>query len=85
MVAGAKALPGKIGQGIKSMASKAVSGVRSLGNMLAGALATAVNGVTGGINWVLGKIGLKDVKIPKWTPPKYANGTNGRGRSCNIR
>ncbi|MDF2002701.1 tape measure protein [Bacillus pumilus] len=77
MVAGAKALPGKIGQGIKSMASKAVSGVRSLGNMLAGALATAVNGVTGGINWVLGKIGLKDVKIPKWTPPKYANGTNG--------
>lgn len=77
MVAGAKALPGKIGQGIKSMASKAVSGVKSLGNMLAGALATAVNGVTGGINWVLGKIGLKDVKIPKWTPPKYANGTNG--------
>ncbi|MFP7238144.1 tape measure protein [Bacillus altitudinis] len=77
MVAGAKALPGKIGQGIKSMASKAVSGVKSLGNMLAGALATAVNGVTGGINWVLEKIGLKDVKIPKWTPPKYANGTNG--------
>ncbi|MDH6595865.1 tape measure protein [Bacillus aerius] len=77
MVSGAKALPGKIGQGIKSMASKAVSGVKSLGNMLAGALATAVNGVTGGINWVLGKIGLKDVKIPKWTPPKYANGTNG--------
>ncbi|WP_345822065.1 tape measure protein [Bacillus pumilus] len=76
MVAGAKALPGKIGQGIKSMASKAVSGVKSLGNMLAGALATAVNGVTGGINWVLGKIGLKE-KIPKWNPPKYANGTNG--------
>lgn len=77
MVEGAKALPGKIGKGIKSMASKAVSGVKSLGNMLAGALATAVNGVTGGINWVLEKIGLKDVKIPKWTPPKYANGTNG--------
>ncbi|MCY7680143.1 tape measure protein [Bacillus pumilus] len=76
MVAGAKALPGKIGQGIKSMASKAVSGVKSLGNMLAGALATAVNGVTGGINWVLGKIGLKE-KIPKWNPPKYANGTKG--------
>ncbi|MEC0471172.1 tape measure protein [Bacillus altitudinis] len=77
MVEGAKALPGKIGKGIKSMASKAVSGVKSLGNMLAGALAAAVNGVTGGINWVLEKIGLKDVKIPKWTPPKYANGTNG--------
>ncbi|MGV6982433.1 tape measure protein [Bacillus pumilus] len=77
MVAGAKALPGKIGQGIKSMASKAVSGVKSLGNMLAGALATAVNGVTGGINWVLRQIGMKDVQIPKWTPPKYANGTNG--------
>ncbi|NWF39988.1 tape measure protein [Bacillus sp. 8A6] len=77
MIQMARDLPKKIGDAFKNMKKFAVSGVKSLGNSLAGALATAVNGVTGGINWVLEKIGLKDVKIPKWTPPKYANGTNG--------
>lgn len=77
MVAGAKALPGRIGDGIKAMASKAVDGVKSLGNQLAGMLASVVNGVIDGINEVMSKIGIKDTKIPKWNPPKYANGTNG--------
>ncbi|MCP1147396.1 tape measure protein [Bacillus sp. 1735sda2] len=77
MVAGAKALPGRIGDGIKAMASKAVDGVKSLGNQLAGMLASVVNGVIDGINEVMSKIGIKETKIPKWNPPKYANGTNG--------
>ncbi|MEK5006601.1 tape measure protein [Bacillus sp. FSL K6-3312] len=77
MVQMARDLPKKIGDAFKNMKKFAVSGVKSLGNSLAGALASAVNGVTGGINWVLRQIGMKDVQIPKWTPPKYANGTNG--------
>ncbi|MGX8233436.1 transglycosylase SLT domain-containing protein [Bacillus subtilis] len=77
LVEGAKKLPGKIGDGIKNMAHKAVSGVTSLANKLAGALGKGVNGVIGGVNWVLDKIGLKDKHIPKWPVPKYAHGTGG--------
>ncbi|WP_339175019.1 transglycosylase SLT domain-containing protein [Bacillus sp. PS93] len=77
IVDAAKALPGKIGDGIKNMAHKATSGVTSLANKLAGALGKGVNGVIGGVNWVLDKIGLKDKHIPKWEVPKYAHGTGG--------
>ncbi|MGY3843610.1 transglycosylase SLT domain-containing protein, partial [Bacillus subtilis] len=77
LVEGAKKLPGRIGDGIKNMAHKAVSGVTSLANKLAGALGKGVNGVIGGVNWVLDKIGLKDKHIPKWEVPKYAHGTGG--------
>ncbi|MCY8950033.1 transglycosylase SLT domain-containing protein [Bacillus atrophaeus] len=77
IVDAAKALPGKIGDGIKNMAHKATAGVTSLANKLAGALGKGVNGVIGGVNWVLDKIGLKDKHIPKWEVPKYANGTGG--------
>ncbi len=62
---------------LKNMAHKAVSGVTSLANKLAGALGKGVNGVIGGVNWVLDKIGLKDKHIPKWEVPKYAHGTGG--------
>jgi SLT domain-containing protein len=71
----AKELPGKIGSGIRSMAGKAMSGVTHLVNTLIGGLAKGVNGVTSGINWVLGKIGVK-TRIPEWKPPKYARGTD---------
>ncbi|WP_224930504.1 tape measure protein [Bacillus safensis] len=77
MVQMARDLPKKIGDAFKNMKKFAVSGVKSLGNSLAGALASAVNGVTNGINWVLRQVGMKDAQIPKWTPPKYANGTSG--------
>lgn len=77
IVDAAKALPGKIGDGIKNMAHKATSGVTSLANKLAGALGKGVNGVIGGVNWVLDKIGLKDKHIPEWPVPKYAHGTGG--------
>ncbi|WP_153529819.1 transglycosylase SLT domain-containing protein [Bacillus sp. TYF-B5-5] len=77
IVDAAKALPGKIGDGIKNMAHKATAGVTSLANKLAGALGKGVNGVIGGVNWVLDKIGLKDKHIPKWEVPKYAHGTGG--------
>ncbi|WP_139368012.1 phage tail tape measure protein [Priestia abyssalis] len=75
IVEGAKALPGKIGSGIKGTAKFAIAGIDYLGNMMIGGLARGINGVTGGINWVLGKIGVEK-KIPEWKPKKYAKGTN---------
>jgi phage-related protein len=75
IVKAAKDLPGKIGAGIKSMSKYALGGVKHLANSLVSGLAAGINGVTGGVNWVLGKIGV-DSKIPKWTAPEYATGTN---------
>lgn len=75
IVKAAKDLPGKIGAGIKSMSKYALGGVKHLANALVSGLASGINGVTGGVNWVLGKIGV-DSKIPKWTAPEYATGTN---------
>ncbi|KZN96165.1 hypothetical protein AZI98_08865 [Aeribacillus pallidus] len=75
IVGAAKNLPERIGSGIKNMSHKALGGIKHLANSLVGGLAQGVNGVTGGINWVLDKIGVKK-KIPKWEPPKYAQGTN---------
>ncbi|ANU13461.1 peptidase [Planococcus halocryophilus Or1] len=74
----AKSLPRRIGDGIGSMASKVTSGVTKVINKLASTLGKGVNGVIGGINWVLDKIGV-DTDIPKWTVPQYAQGTKGNG------
>lgn len=78
IVNAAKNLPRRIGDGIGSMASKVKDGVNRVVNNLASTLGKGVNGVIGGINWVLGKIGIdKDKNIPKWAVPKYAHGTHG--------
>ncbi|CAM4012790.1 transglycosylase SLT domain-containing protein [Mesobacillus zeae] len=70
----AKALPGKIGQGIKNMSGEALKGVKSFGNKLVSGFAKVINGATSGLNWAMGKIGI-DFTIPQWEPPKYAKGT----------
>ncbi|MFC0188492.1 phage tail tape measure protein [Fictibacillus aquaticus] len=75
IVDGAKALPGKIGSGIKSMAGKVADGIKKLVNKMNEGVGKGVNGVIGGVNWVLDKIGV-DSKVPKWSPPEYAKGTN---------
>lgn len=75
IVDGAKALPGKMGQGIKNNAKKAISGITSMGNDLIVGIGKIVNGVIKGLNWVGGKVGI-DAKISTWEVPKYAKGTN---------
>lgn len=92
MVEGGKALPGRIGDAVKSMAHKALEGVKSLGTTLLNGVANAVNDVIKGINWVLGKLGVSKT-LPTWTPggstvasrpavggasaiPAYAQGTD---------
>lgn len=76
IVAGAKALPGKMANGITSAAGKAVSAVKKLGNSILTTIGKPINGVIRGINWVLGKLSLK-TKIGLWTVPQYAHGTDG--------
>lgn len=76
LVTAAKNLPGRIGEGIRSMAYKVTDGVKAVSNKLASTLGSGINGVIGGVNWVLGKIGSKST-IPKWSVPKYAQGTKG--------
>ncbi|WP_064468294.1 transglycosylase SLT domain-containing protein [Lederbergia galactosidilytica] len=76
IVSGAKDLPKKIGDGIGKMATKVTDGIAKLNNKLASTLGKGVNGVIGGVNWVLGKIGVNS-KIPKWEVPQYAKGTKG--------
>lgn len=72
----AKGLPKRIGDGIGAMAGKVTTGVTKVINKLASTLGKGVNGVIGGINWVLGKIGVDEKnKIKKWTVPQYAKGT----------
>ncbi|WP_100488553.1 phage tail tape measure protein [Sporolactobacillus pectinivorans] len=60
------------------MLSLAVNGAKAIGNGLVGGIAGAVNGVSAGINWILDKVSApKKLRIPYWTPPKFANGTDG--------
>lgn len=72
----AKGLPKRIGDGIGAMASKVTSGVTKVINKLASTLGKGVNGVIGGINSVLSKIGVDEKNhIDKWAIPQYAHGT----------
>ena len=83
MIAMAKALPGKMGQGIKSMGGKAADGAVRVGNLMLEKLGNAVNGVINGLNWVGGKLGI-ETKIPTWVAPQYANGTNGHAGGLAV-
>lgn len=74
MVDGAKALPGKIKKAIIDGKSKAVEGIKSLGNSMVDKLGEVVNGVIGGINKVMSKIGI-DKEISEWPVPSFSTGT----------
>ncbi|WP_193063479.1 phage tail tape measure protein [Oceanobacillus oncorhynchi] len=72
----AKDLPGRIGDGIANMKDSAVDGVKEMINFLADKLEDGVNFVIGGLNNVLGVIGVGDDAIPELSISRLASGTN---------
>lgn len=77
LVAGAKALPGKMKDALIAGKNKVADGIKSLGNSMASTLGKVVNGVIGGINTVMSKIGIKK-SISQWSVPAFSRGT-GQG------
>lgn len=73
IVENAKALPGRVGNGIKAMAGGVANGVKTMANKLATGIGAGINGAIDGINWVLGKLEIP--KIDKWEIPQYRSGT----------
>jgi phage-related minor tail protein/SLT domain-containing protein len=77
IVKGAKGLPKRIGDGIKSMAGGVKNGVKAFSNTIVKAMGKGLNGAIEGINWVLEKVDAPTIK--KWKIPEYAKGT-GNGK-----
>lgn len=74
----AKGLPKRIGDGIGEMASKVMEGLKKVSNKMLEGLAFGVNGVIGGVNWVLDKIGVDESsQLKEWEPNYYKDGTKG--------
>lgn len=77
MVDAIKRLPQRMADGLKKNAGRIASGVKAVSKFLLEGLAKGVNGVTGGINWILDKVHApKKLRIPKWKIPEYAKGTD---------
>ncbi|MGG1481465.1 phage tail tape measure protein [Bacillus smithii] len=72
-----KSLPSKMADALKKGAKSIGNAMKSVSKVMLEGLAKGVNGVTGGINWILDKVHApKKLRIPKWTIPQYAKGTD---------
>lgn len=76
IVDGAKALPGRIGRGIRGAKSKAVNAMKGVGNNLITWAGKPYNKVVDGVNWITSKLGISK-NIDPWPIPQYAKGTKG--------
>ncbi|MDT2532042.1 tape measure protein [Enterococcus raffinosus] len=75
-----KKVPGRIGEAFSSGKEAVGNGVRAVAQYMADILGKGVNGVIGGINWVLDKVDApKSVRVSKWDIPKFATGGTHRG------
>lgn len=77
MIDTVKGMPKKMGDGLKNAAGKISDGINKVKEKMVGGLATGVNLVIDGVNWVLDKVGVdKKKQVDKWVP-EYAHGTKG--------
>ncbi|MEC0301127.1 phage tail tape measure protein [Peribacillus frigoritolerans] len=78
MVETVKGMPQKMSDGLKKTGSKIKQGVISVANRMVSGLGKGVNGVITGVNWVMGKVGVKKKnQLDPWKVPQYAQGTEG--------
>lgn len=62
--------------GLNSMGGSLSSTMNGVANKMVGGIGKGVNGVIGGVNYVLKEV-ESDKKLGNWTVPKYAKGTDG--------
>lgn len=67
-------LPSTIAGYLKKGKTALVNALKDVANAMLKKLANGVNKISGGINWVLDKVGSK-IKIPEWQPAYLAKGT----------
>lgn len=68
-------LPGKMVSAVKDGADSIKSAFKGVFNGVLKAIGGPVNGIIGGANWVLDKLGAP--KLKEWDVPQYAKGTKG--------
>ncbi|WP_413521607.1 tape measure protein [Brochothrix thermosphacta] len=74
MIDNVKSMPGKMANGIKNGAGALRDKFKDMFVSVVKVIAKPVNGILGGINWVLDKVGAS--KLPTWDVPAYARGTD---------
>lgn len=62
--------------GLNSMGGSLSATMNGVANKMVGGIGKGVNGVIGGVNYVLKEV-ESDKKLGNWTVPKYAKGTDG--------
>lgn len=62
--------------GLNSMGGSLSATMNGIANKMVGGIGKGVNGVIGGVNYVLKEV-ESDKKLGNWTVPQYAKGTNG--------
>lgn len=72
-----KNLPKQLADGINKGAHFLKDAFKNMFNGAMKAIAKPVNGIIGGANWVLDKLGMDEIK--PWEPPQYAKGTPNGG------
>ncbi|MGW6384184.1 hypothetical protein ACWF6R_24255, partial [Peribacillus butanolivorans] len=78
MVETVKGMPQRMSDGLKKTGGKIKDGVISVSNKMVSGLGSGVNGVITGVNWVMGKVGIKKKnQLDPWNVPQYAQGTDG--------